>query len=210
MIRLKVSHNQIKEEPKFVALRHFLEIAVANQLQYTSLSDYRVNYVPNLEYMVERGSFLSNMTLFDPSTRRLMRTGHFDLIIVEILYTEALLGLGQYFNAPVIAFSVLGMNKQVNDLVGNPAQPSYVPLAFNHRAVGLGSLNTILKRAYNLAMSIYEIFYINHVHHRLQVSVWGVCGYHNSLKISNYSVLIIGERFPGQTFVTMKCYFVFR
>lgn len=120
--------------------------------------------------MVERGSWLSNMTLFDPSTRRLMRTARFDLIIVEILYTEALLGFGQYFNAPVIAFSVLGMYKQVNDLVGNPMPPSYVPLAFNYRAVGMGNFYTIKQRAYNLAMSFYELIYVNHVHHRLQVS----------------------------------------
>lgn len=104
-----------------------------------------------------------------------MRTGRFDLVIVEILYTEALLGLGQYFNAPVIAFSVLGMYKQVNDLVGNPMPPSYVPQAFNYRAVGLGSFNTIKKRAYNVLMSFYELFYVNHVHHRLQVTVYGVC-----------------------------------
>lgn len=163
---------------QIVTLALFSEIPIPNQLQYSSLSDYRVNYVPNLEYMVERGSRLSNMTLFDPSTRRLMRTARFDLIIVEILYTEALLGLGQYFNAPVIAFSVLGMYKQVNDLVGNPTPPLYVPLAFNYRAVGLGNIK---QRAYNLAMSLYELIYVNRVHHRLQVLKCIVPGCSSSL-----------------------------
>lgn len=56
----------------------------------------------------------------------------FDAIVVENLLSDALLGLGQHYNAPVIALSAFGAAKYTTDLVGTPNFASYVPFTSNH------------------------------------------------------------------------------
>lgn len=53
----------------------------------------------------------------------------FDVVIVEVLMGDALLALGQYFNAPVIATSAIGATKWTADLVGMPRFPAHMPNA---------------------------------------------------------------------------------
>lgn len=52
---------------------------------------------------------------------------HFDAIIVEFWIVEALFGLKQHFDAPLIGTSALGATKRTTDLVGAPNFASYVP-----------------------------------------------------------------------------------
>lgn len=57
---------------------------------------------------------------------------HFDVVVVEILLNDALLGFGHYYNAPVIGLSAFGATKYTTDLVGSPNFASYVPFVSNH------------------------------------------------------------------------------
>lgn len=57
---------------------------------------------------------------------------HFDAVIVEVLLNDALLGLGQYYGAPVIGLSAFGASKYTTDLVGSPIFASYIPFVSNH------------------------------------------------------------------------------
>lgn len=52
---------------------------------------------------------------------------HFDAIIVEVLLNDALLALGNYYDAPVIGLSAFGASKFTTDLVGTPNFASYIP-----------------------------------------------------------------------------------
>lgn len=101
------------------------------------------------------GEEFSNHTLMHPNVRRLMAERTYDLVIVELFVTEAIIGLGQHFNAPVIAVSSFSSNKWVNDLVGTPAPMSYVPHAFStfsdRMSLGQRLLNTLLT-GYETAM----------------------------------------------------------
>lgn len=36
---------------------------------------------------------------------------HFDVVLVEVLLNDALLGLGQYYNAPVVGLSAFGASQ---------------------------------------------------------------------------------------------------
>lgn len=56
---------------------------------------------------------------------------HFDVVIVEILLTDALLGFGNFYNAPVIGLSAYGASKHTTDLVGTPNFASYIPFTNN-------------------------------------------------------------------------------
>lgn len=56
---------------------------------------------------------------------------HFDVVVVEVQLADALLGLGQRYNAPVVVLSSFGASKYTTDLVGTPNFPSYTPYPNN-------------------------------------------------------------------------------
>ncbi|XP_037038348.1 UDP-glucosyltransferase 2-like [Bradysia coprophila] len=56
---------------------------------------------------------------------------HFDVVIVETVFSDALFGFAKYFDAPLIAINSFGSSKWTSDLVGSPIFASYVPFK-NH------------------------------------------------------------------------------
>lgn len=82
--------------------------------------------------MLSYGTAITNFTLQHAAVQKLLHdpSERFDVIIVEIFLTDALLGFGQHFNAPVIGFSTFGASKWTTDLVGSPSPLSYVPHSF--------------------------------------------------------------------------------
>lgn len=57
----------------------------------------------------------------------LLQDHHFDVVIVEVFVGDALLSLGQYYNAPVIGFSTTVPSKWTSDLVGLSHFSSHIP-----------------------------------------------------------------------------------
>lgn len=95
--------------------------------------------------------------LMNPNITEIMISRSFDLVIVEMFYTEALIGLGQHFDAPVIVVSTFGASQQTNDLVGNPSPLSYVP----HVDATFSSKMGLLDRMINLALETTEKIILN-------------------------------------------------
>lgn len=64
--------------------------------------------------------------------RKFLKQDHqFDLIIVEVMAGGALLALGKYYNAPVIAWTPGAPTKWAVDLVGGPSLPVfYIPYGY--------------------------------------------------------------------------------
>ncbi|EDV93631.1 UDP-glycosyltransferase UGT5 [Drosophila grimshawi] len=62
--------------------------------------------------------------------RELLQPGkdHYDLIIVEVLRTDALYGFAAHFNAPLIGFSTFGTDWNIDETVGNTSPLSFTPL----------------------------------------------------------------------------------
>lgn len=71
---------------------------------------------------------ITNYTLTHPAMVELLANDneHFDVIIVEVIFADALLGLGQHYNAPIIAFSTYP-SWSVASLIGEPILMSYIP-----------------------------------------------------------------------------------
>lgn len=86
-----------------------------------------------------------------------MDTQTYDLVIVEIFVSEALIGLGQHFGAPVIAVSTFGANKWTADLVGTPSPMSYVAHAFST----FSDRMTLAERVVNTLLTALETVLIN-------------------------------------------------
>lgn len=110
-----------------------------------------------LRKMTDMGIFFGNMTLSHPRFQQFLQSdAKYDVIVINIAISEALLGLGHHFQAPVIALSPQGALKSINDLVGTPNIPSYVPNTF----LGYSDKMTFLERAETLFYSYLEDIYI--------------------------------------------------
>lgn len=107
----------------------------------------------------DMGIMITNSTLEEPSLKKLMASGEkFDAVICEIFVTEALFGLAEHFNAPLIGVSTFGATQWNTDLVGSPSPPSYVPNPF----LPLTHKMTLSERIFNLAIATVEHVFFNH------------------------------------------------
>lgn len=74
------------------------------------------------------GITITNFTLNHPKMKAFIATDQeFDVILLDIFLDEALLGLKNRFNAPIIGVSTLGACKWTTDLVPSPNPLSYIP-----------------------------------------------------------------------------------
>lgn len=111
--------------------------------------------------LFELGSFITNYTLQHEVVQNLLKspTEHFDVVIMEVFLSEAMLGFGQHFNAPTIGFSTFGASKWTTDMVGSPSPLSYVPhpfLTFTDKMTFVERLcNTIFTTFENIGYSLY-------------------------------------------------------
>lgn len=81
----------------------------------------------------EIGIQSTNWTVSSKNLQKFMKTEqHFDVVVVEVCIDDALIGFGNYYNAPVVAISAFGASKWTTDLVGTPNFASYVPHTLNH------------------------------------------------------------------------------
>lgn len=104
------------------------------------------------------GIMFTNATLNHPRFVEFLHSdAQYDVVIVEVFLSEALLALGHHFNAPVIGVSTFGASKWTTDLVGTPIIPSYIPHTFN----GLSDRMTFAERATNLLYYWYEAIAIS-------------------------------------------------
>lgn len=103
--------------------------------------------------MFDVSTALVNWTMHSENFKQLLRSDEqFDVVIVEIFGSDALIGLGHHFNAPVIGLSGFGASKWTSDLVGTPIIPSFVPYPFN----GFSDRMSFLQRLYNSASYWFE------------------------------------------------------
>lgn len=101
------------------------------------------------------GEAITNYTLNNADFQKFLHAQpkqHFDVVIVEVFVSEALLGLGTVFDAPVIGFSTFGSFKWTNDLVGTPNMASYVA----HSFLGYSDRMTFWQRLSNAAAGWFD------------------------------------------------------
>lgn len=86
----------------------------------------------------------------------------FDAVIVEIFAIDALFGLGQHFNCPVIGVTTFDAVYWNNVHTGNQSPYSYIPMAF----AGLNDRMTFTERLINTIYSLGEKLLYNFLHLR--------------------------------------------
>lgn len=140
-------------------------IVPESSISFKSIDQFNMAPALILPVLFWFGDMFSNFTLSHPKTRHLMDTRSFDLVIVEIFCTEAFIGFGQHFNAPVVAVSTFGASKWTNDLVGTPSPLSYVPHAFST----FSDKMSLWGRTINTVLTVYENCFIHTLNYPLQV-----------------------------------------
>ncbi|XP_062137522.1 UDP-glucosyltransferase 2 [Drosophila sulfurigaster albostrigata] len=119
--------------------------------------------------MIYAGTTNVDLLLSDPQVRKLLTSGEkFDLLIVDLFLSEALLGLAYYYGVPTVAISPTGANSWLNNMFGNPQSSSLDPsnfLPFTER------MNT-RQRIANTLMSTFERLTYNFFHLISQQSVY--------------------------------------
>ena len=88
----------------------------------------QMNLFSKFKFLYQNTLIMANITLQHPEMKKLLTSGEsYDLIILDMFLTDALLGLSTVFNCPVIALSANGPHSWVNDLLGSPRPISNVP-----------------------------------------------------------------------------------
>ncbi|XP_017041496.1 UDP-glucosyltransferase 2 [Drosophila ficusphila] len=119
--------------------------------------------------LIYAGTTNVDILLSDLQVRKLLTSGEkFDLLIVDLFLSDALLGLAFYYGIPTVAISPTGANSWLNNMFGNPQSSSLDPsnfLPFTER------MNT-RQRILNSLMSTFERLTYNFFHLISQQSVY--------------------------------------
>lgn len=104
--------------------------------------------------MYKLSIFVTNFTLSHPVVQAFLADPDekFDVIVCEATLTQALMGFGQHFNAPVVGFSPLGAPMSVTAMVGSPYPISYVP----HLFLSFTDRMSFGQRMVNLIVTMFE------------------------------------------------------
>ncbi|CAG9805988.1 unnamed protein product [Chironomus riparius] len=131
----------------------------------------REDYPPqkHMSLLSNLGEFLSNFTLSHPNIKALLkREKHFDAIIVEVFFFEALYGLAAHYNCPLIGSSTFSTSKWTNDLTKAPMEYAYVP----HNFVKFSENMNFWQRTYNMLICQYENLFMELYHYERQERVF--------------------------------------
>ncbi|KAB0798219.1 hypothetical protein PPYR_09212 [Photinus pyralis] len=129
---------------KQILLDGLAEHAAEMQNNLFVQTDYSI--FQKVEWLDTLGIDFTALALKNSNVQKFIRENHhFDLVIVENFYNEALLGFCHHFQALCIGVSSLFSPYWFNGKMGSPAPPSYVP----HFLVAYTSKMSFWQRFYN-------------------------------------------------------------
>ncbi|XP_061400894.1 UDP-glycosyltransferase UGT4-like, partial [Musca vetustissima] len=86
-----------------------------------------LDHFNNMSEMFTIGFQMCENILHNALIRDLMENESFDLILLNLLFSESLYGLAQHFNVPLVGISTIGSCAPLDSLFRNSAPLSYVP-----------------------------------------------------------------------------------
>ncbi|XP_053686979.1 UDP-glycosyltransferase UGT5-like [Sabethes cyaneus] len=98
---------------------------------------------------------MADFTLGHSKVQELIKSDEtFDLLILDQVPTDSLLGLAVHYGIPAIVCSSTTANKFTNEMVANPHNPSYNPIS----DLGYSDRMTFIQRFWNTVVSLSEQF----------------------------------------------------
>ena len=122
----------------------------------------QMNLISKFKFLYAYTLHMTNITLQHPEMKKLMKSGEkFDLIILDLFLTDALLGLSTVFNCPIVALSANGPHTWVNDVMGSTRPSSFVPHMYtdftDRMNLGKRLENQIFYFIENILLKIYHL-----------------------------------------------------
>uniref|UniRef100_A0A182XJD4 Uncharacterized protein n=1 Tax=Anopheles quadriannulatus TaxID=34691 RepID=A0A182XJD4_ANOQN len=113
---------------------------------------------------------LADYTLGHPALQGLLKnpTETFDLLILDQVLCESLLGLAYHYGVPAVVYSADAPNKYTNEMVGNPHNPAYNPIP----SLGYSDRMHLVQRVWNTFVSICEQFNYKYLYLPSQEAVY--------------------------------------
>lgn len=88
----------------------------------------RMNLISKFKFLYSNSLHMTNITLQHPAMKKLMKSNEkFDLIILDLFLTDALLGLSTVFNCPIVALSTNGPHTWAQNVLGSKRSASHLP-----------------------------------------------------------------------------------
>lgn len=88
----------------------------------------QMSLISKFKFLYRNTLHMTNITLQHPEMKKLLKSNEkFDLLILELFLTDALLGLSTVFDCPVVALSSNGPHTWVTDVLGSSRPATYVP-----------------------------------------------------------------------------------
>ncbi|XP_037817468.1 UDP-glucosyltransferase 2-like [Lucilia sericata] len=156
--------TSISTFPQKTPVKNFRDIAVMeNSKLFESLMSTAVGekkektFFQELFEFSEFGYQMVQNIMENSQVKDILKNEKFDLIILEALYCDALYGLGQHFNAPMVGVSTFGTINFVDVLVNNISPMSYIP----HMSLSYDNHMNLQERLTNVIASITDDFLHN-------------------------------------------------
>ncbi|XP_049545404.1 UDP-glycosyltransferase UGT5-like [Anopheles darlingi] len=113
---------------------------------------------------------IADYTLGHPKLQELLRnpTETFDLLILDQVLCDSLLGLAYHYGIPAIVYSSSGPDKYTNEMVANPHNSAYNPIP----SLGYSDRMTLVQRVWNTFVSICEQFNYKYLYLPSQEAVY--------------------------------------
>ncbi|XP_053666785.1 UDP-glycosyltransferase UGT5-like [Anopheles marshallii] len=113
---------------------------------------------------------MADYTLGHPKLQELLKNPNetFDLVILDQVLCESLLGLAYHYGVPAIVYSAAASNKYTNEMVGNPHNPAYNPIP----SLGYSDRMHLVQRVWNTFVSICEQFNYRYLYLPSQEAVY--------------------------------------
>jgi len=117
--------------------------------------------IDSLTNLINGATALVDYTLeYRVITSILEKEDKYDLLIIDMHLTDALLGLAYYWDIPSVVLCSSGTNKWANEMVGNPHNPSYNPNIF----LGYTDKMSMKQRLLNSLVSAFEKITYNYMY----------------------------------------------
>uniref|UniRef100_A0A182QH93 Uncharacterized protein n=1 Tax=Anopheles farauti TaxID=69004 RepID=A0A182QH93_9DIPT len=112
----------------------------------------------------------ADYTLGHPKLQELLNnpSESFDLLILDQVMCESLLGLAYHYGVPAIVYSAAAPNKYTNEMVANPHNPAYNPIP----SLGYSDRMDLVQRVWNTFVSICEQFNYKYLYLPSQEAVY--------------------------------------
>ncbi|XP_059219532.1 UDP-glucosyltransferase 2-like [Stomoxys calcitrans] len=142
--------------------------------------------------------FCCNITetvLKNSEVQNLLKNEHFDLIILEVIHTDALYSLGRHFAAPMIGLSSFGTDIIIDELMGNISPLAYAP----QTTIGYTEHMSYKERLHNAFSQLLELLHVRLVHLPRQRQILKKYLPHINADIwdlrTNFSLMLLNQHF---------------